>query len=106
MAKVWAKSFYKSKAWQRCRESYIAERIMIDGGLCEVCHNNLGYIVHHRTHLTPDNINNPEIALKHDNLSYECKECHDKHEGHGIGNKGMRLLVIFNADGQPVPLPP
>ena len=106
MAKEWAKNFYKSKAWQRCRDSYIADRTMIDGGLCEVCCKKLGYIVHHKIHLTPVNINNPEIALNHKNLSYECKECHDKHDGHGIGNKKTKLLVGFGADGQPVPLPP
>lgn len=106
MAKEWAKSFYKSKAWERCRDSYIADRTLMDGGLCEVCRKNLGYIVHHKVHLTPANIDNPDITLKHSNLSFECKECHDKHDGHGIGNKGKGLLVVFDENGQPVPLPP
>ena len=105
MAKEWAKRFYNSKAWKNCRESYIQERIMIDGGLCSVCHERPGYIVHHKIALTPTNINNPEISLKHDNLSYECKVCHDEHEGHGVGRKGAGLLVMFDEHGQPIPLP-
>ena len=106
MAKEWAKSFYKSKPWLRCRDSYIAKRIAIDGGLCEVCHEQLGYMVHHKILLTPENINEPEISLNHDFLSYECKDCHDEHEGHGVRKKGQGLLVLFDDDGQPVPLPP
>lgn len=106
MAKPWAKTFYKSKAWLKCRFSYIAKRVKIDGGLCEVCHEKPGYIVHHKVTLTPENINNPDISLNHDLLSYECKDCHDEHEGHGIGNKGADLLVTFDKDGQPVPITP
>ena len=104
--KPFAKSFYKSKAWKQCRESYISERIGIDGGLCEVCKKRLGYIVHHKITLTESNINNPVISLNHEHLSYECKSCHDEHEGHGVKNKSQGLLVVFDENGQPVPLPP
>lgn len=71
-----------------------------------MCHDKPGYIVHHKITLTPDNINNPDIALNHDLLSYECKDCHDKHEGHGIRNMGTDLLVDFDENGQPVPKSP
>ena len=37
MAKAFAKSFYDSAAWQSARDSYISERISIDGGACERC---------------------------------------------------------------------
>lgn len=103
MAKEWAKSFYSSAAWIKCKNAYIDKRIMIDGGLCEVCHNAPGYIVHHKIMLKSDNINKPEISLNHEQLSYECKECHDEHEGHGL-NKGKKLLVMFDSTGQPIPL--
>lgn len=106
MAKSWAKAFYKSKTWQLCRYSYIAKRIKIDGGLCEVCHENPGHIVHHKVTLTTENINDPDISLNHELLSYECKDCHDKHEGHGISNKGVGLLVDFDKAGQPFPATP
>lgn len=106
MAKGFAKAFYKSKAWERCRRGYIEERIRIDGGMCEVCGINPGYIVHHKTILTPDNINNPDVSLNWENLSWECKVCHDEEEGHGVKNKKAGLLVAFDHSGQPVPLPP
>lgn len=104
--KEFAKTFYKSKAWQQCRRSYIAKRRMIDGGVCEVCHQRIGYIVHHKEHLTPDNINDPETTLNHENLSYECKQCHDEHEGHGIKRKTNGLRIVFDEEGQPIIIPP
>lgn len=76
MAKDWAKGFYNSKAWQGCRESYIAKRIGIDGGLCECCHAVCGEEVHHVIKLERGNIGNPEVALNHDNLQLLCSECH------------------------------
>lgn len=78
MAKEWAKWFYKSKAWLQCRTAFIAYRISIDGGMCEHCQTELGYICDHIDELTPDNINNPDITLNHDNLQYLCTLCHNK----------------------------
>ncbi len=104
MAKEWAKAFYNSKHWQQCRDSYISQRIMIDGGVCEICGSNQGYIVHHKTMLTKSNINNLDISLKHNNLQYVCKDCHDKFEKHGIGNKKVKPLFVFDGDGQPISL--
>lgn len=105
MAKEFARAFYKSKAWLKCRDGYIAERIRKDGGTCEVCGKEPGYILHHKITLTPDNINNPEISLNWDNLKWECKPCHDAEEGHGVLNKTAGLLVVFDETGQPHPLP-
>ncbi len=105
MAKEFAKKFYNRKGWKLCKDSYIADRIMIDGGLCEECHEAAGYIVHHKIILTEDNINNPEIALNHDYLEYVCKKCHDQFDGHGIGNKSKyKPLFCFDEAGQPISL--
>lgn len=104
MAKEWSKQFYNSKAWKRCRKSYIDRRIMIDGGMCEECHDDLGFILHHKVLLTPDNIHNPEVSLNHDHLQWVCKMCHDRFEGHGVGNPRAGLLVVFDGSGQPVSL--
>lgn len=98
--KEFAKKFYKSKSWQKCRASYISQRRMIDGGLCEICGKRLGYIVHHKTALTPVNIRNPEIALSHNNLQFVCKPCHDEEEGHFVQRK--KGYCSFDADGQPI----
>ena len=103
MAQEWAKWFYKGKAWQRCRWSYIQSRMMIDGGKCEVCKDRQGYIVHHIEGLTRTNINDPEVSLNHENLSYECKLCHDMNDGHGL-NKALKPLCTFDSNGQPISL--
>ena len=99
--KAFAKQFYRSKAWRACRAAYIAQRLRIDGGLCEECRDQQGYIVHHLVQLTPDNIGNPAVTLNHSLLAYVCKDCHDRYEGHGLG-RGKSMACAFDADGQPV----
>lgn len=110
MAREYAKSFYKSPQWQRCRNSYIKTRMAIDGGLCEECGTKLGYIVHHKQMLTPENITDPEISLNFKNLEYVCKDCHDLFDGHGL-NKGAKPLSVkplctFDKEGQPISMRP
>ena len=46
------KQFYKGSARRRVRDAYIAERVAIDGGVCEVCGVELGKIAHHK--IRPD----------------------------------------------------
>ena len=105
MAKDFARSFYKSKAWSKCRNAYIRQRVGIDGGLCEECKDDLGYIVHHKEPLTELTINDPEISLNEDNLEYVCKKCHDEFDGHGFKhNHKLKPLVEFDATGMPVRL--
>ena len=101
MAQDFAKSFYDSKAWQSCRDSFIANRIAIDGGKCEECHKALGYIVHHKIELTPQNIGDAYISLNHINLEYVCHECHNKL--HDVWQN--KRDYTFDDDGNFVPLP-
>ena len=103
MAKEFAEKFYNSKAWKKCRAGYIAERRMVDGGLCEECKEQLGYIVHHKITLTASNINDPDISLNFNNLKYDCKRCHDEEEQHAFIKKS-KLLCTFDKDGQPIPI--
>lgn len=97
MAKAFAKGFYNSKAWRNCREAYIKHREAIDGGMCETCHEVPGYIVHHEEELTPENINNPDVALSFDNLKYDCHVCHNK-ENKKEEVEGL-VKVDFDEDG-------
>jgi 5-methylcytosine-specific restriction endonuclease McrA len=40
-------------------------------------------IVHHKVHLTPENINDPSVSLAWENLEALCRECHaEEHTGH------------------------
>lgn len=103
MAKEYAKEFYASEAWHRCRLGYIRKRQGIDGGMCEECGELPGYIVHHKHHITPGNIDDPRITLSFDNLMYVCKNCHEKiHSYCGRENPGIRR-VVFDSAGNPVP---
>ena len=69
-------SFYGTQAWKNCREAYKKKAC----GLCEMCLKEgrftAGEIVHHRTPLTAETVNNPEIALSFDNLELLCRDHH------------------------------
>ena len=77
--KEWAKAFYLSPAWRACRDAYAASV----GGLCEQCYARgefvPGVIVHHKVHLSPENINDPSVTLNWDNLELVCRDCHAIH---------------------------
>lgn len=106
MAREFSKSFYKSKAWQKCRDAYISHRKSIDGGMCETCHEKPGYIVHHKIELTPENINVPDIALGFGNLKYDCLECHNQENGRGSKEVPGLVRYEFAPDGEMIILPP
>lgn len=100
--KAFAKNFYKSTAWRKCRKAFISERKAVDGGLCQMCGEQLGYIVHHIKEIDERNINDPTITLNFRNLQFVCKKCHDKH--HGVFCLSEKRLN-FDADGNPIPPP-
>lgn len=74
--KPFAEEFYKSQAWRSCREAYISAK----RGLCERCLEqgiyNAGVIVHHKVHITPVNITDPNVTLNWNNLQLLCRDCH------------------------------
>ena len=74
--------FYGSSVWQETRKAYSKSV----GGLCERCLSKgiykAGVIVHHKKHITPMNITDPNITLSWDNLTLLCRDCHaDVHKG-------------------------
>ena len=98
MAKAFAKGFYNSKTWQACRDNYIAHRRMIDGGMCEACHINLGEELHHKKFLNPGNIHDSDYTVKSENLIWLCKDCHFKEHRDAIvkGFERKRNAKILN----------
>lgn len=99
MAREFAKSFYNSKEWKKCRKAYIAYRQSIDGGLCESCKETVGYIVHHKEELTPANINDPDVTLSFSNLKYDCHICHQKENVKDEVNVSL-VQYDFTEDGE------
>lgn len=96
MAREFAKKFYKSSAWIKCRNSYISSVY----GLCERCEKP-GYIVHHKIHLNQSNINDPDVSLNHDNLEYLCLDCHNEHHKFNREIKPItRDGFKFNSNGE------
>jgi len=97
MAKEFAKKFYRSKAWLKCRIGYIQS---VDA-LCETCLRKgritPGYIVHHKIPLTPSNISSPYITLDWSNLEYNCLLCHN--EIHMGSSRVTEEGLMFDIDG-------
>lgn len=79
--KEYAEAFYGGGCWKRTRKAFIEERIAADGGMCQICRERLGFIVHHLVELTPENINDPLVALNQENLRYVCLQCHNQEHG-------------------------
>lgn len=69
-------AFYSTWQWRKCKDAFLVSK----NHLCEICMSR-GLIepatqVHHRIHITPENLNDPNITLNHDNLMALCDECH------------------------------
>lgn len=95
MAQDYAKEFYRSKAWQKCR-SFVFNR---DCGLCQDCEKKGLMVpaeeVHHIIPITPENITDPSITLNPDNLVSLCRECHKaRHGAHEL----QRYKVLPNGE--------
>jgi len=73
MAQDYAVSFYKSVEWEKCRSAFMKSKNYI----CERC-GRLAKICHHKTYITPQNINDPDITLSWDNLESLCQDCHTR----------------------------
>lgn len=86
-----AKKLYKSKAWQSCRNGYLKSK----GGLCENCLKKglivPAEIVHHKVHLSEENIDDESITLNYENLEALCRQCHGLE--HQAGFCGGRYKV-------------
>lgn len=91
--KPFAEEFYKSKAWQQCRASYLKKV----GGLCEECLRTgrvtPAVIVHHKQPLNERNINDPSVTLNFDNLRALCRECH-------AGEHAARVSRRYRVDAE------
>lgn len=79
MAHDYAKAFYNSKEWIKCRDAFMESKHYI----CERC-GRPAVICHHKKHITPQNINDPDITLNWDNLQALCIDCHNVVHGNSM----------------------
>ena len=72
------RSFYKSKAWENCRQAYLSSV----GHFCERCKAKGIYeparIVHHKIYLSEANFRDPSVSLNFDNLEALCGMHHNQ----------------------------
>ena len=75
-----AEAFYISREWRACAAAY-RKRVIF----CERCRARgiyePGTQVHHKIHLTPENLTDPRIALDTANLQLLCDTCHEAEHG-------------------------
>lgn len=93
----WARKFYKSAQWQKCRKAYINS---LPTNLCVRCGLQIGTIVHHKKWLTRHNIDDPTTTLNWDNLMLVCYDCHSKIHGFATNgetetNKSNKREITF-----------
>lgn len=111
MARDFSKAFYNSALWKEVREAVLKR----DRYLCQTpgCYQ-AAEEVHHKQHLTPGNIGDPNITVNMDNLISLCGNCH-KARHHTDKVAGLRARarqrqqdilpeIAFDADGYPFPV--
>lgn len=98
MAKKEISFFYDTKQWKKCRKGFMESKHYI----CERC-GGTAKIVHHKKHITGNNVNDMDITLNWDNLQALCIKCHNI-----IHGKGGAIAdgVSFDKNGNLIYSPP
>lgn len=95
-------SFYRSDAWARFREYVINKRMTADGLILDEITGKpilkkYDVILHHVEVLTPQNVNDPEIALNEKNIQIVSHKTHNKIHGR-FGYEGTRhIYIVYGA---------
>lgn len=88
MAKEFAEAFYHSARWKKVRKAYVSQTLY-----CERCKEKgelvPGAIVHHKIHLTPQNIGDERVTCNFNNLELLCTFCHREEHNRDIA-KGLK----------------
>lgn len=105
MAREFSRKFYKSKQWKDTRNAFARSK----NNLCERCLRSgqvvRGEIVHHKQHLSPDNINDTSITLGFNNLELLCRDCHAaEHPEIYRNNRKAKPRVAFDENGNVIRL--
>ena len=94
-------TFYQSKDWINLLTVIKAERINADGFIiCEHCGKPIvkkyDCIGHHKTELTPANVNDFNISLNPDNVALVHHKCHNEIHAR-FGNAYKKIYIVHGA---------
>lgn len=92
MAQIWSDPFYHSPEWIKVRE-FVRMR---DRYTCQKCGRPMQE-VHHKIHLSKENIWDPKITLNPDNLISLCRDCHFRQHEEDAG-RGQAVEKGFHFD--------
>lgn len=98
MPQPWAKKFYNSKQWRELRERLISEADF----QCAECgerylKDSAQLIGHHIKELTPENVQDANIALNPANIKIICRRCHDKEHRRFEFGGGHNVYIVYGS---------
>lgn len=103
MASEFAGNFYNSSRWRKNAKAFAESKHWI----CERCASRCDdrrYIVHHKVHLTADNISDDYLAYGWDNLKLLCIDCHNRE--HHSREEDTTRVCRFDENGDLIGLSP
>lgn len=94
-------TFYHSREWRSLLENLKLERVDDKGQIiCEYCQKPItrayDVIGHHKEHLTEENVNDFNISLNPDNISFVHHRCHNFIHNK-LGYSGRQVFVVYGA---------
>lgn len=92
----WADTFYESTRWRKFRLALIRER----GLRCAMCgkmmRSESDLQADHIKELTPENVNDINVAFNPENIQLLCTACHSmKHQR--FGHERQRVIIVYGA---------
>lgn len=82
-------------------ENVVPINRIVPPGMCERCFANGDWtpakVVHHIIHLSPENIDDPHVALSYDNFQRLCQDCHA-----AVHTDSGEMRVTFDESGRVV----
>lgn len=88
--------FYRTEEWAALTEKLKQQ----SHGVCAQCQKTIAdwslLIVHHKIHLTLENMKDPNISLNEKNLEVICLDCHNK-EHNRFGYNQQKVFIVYGA---------